>query len=80
MNLNFFHRRSAGEPGQAAGVAAAKKGGEMSAEIVAAIAVALRLEEDEWHDWEPAVLTINHATSSTWSSKILEIMNQPVKK
>ena len=83
MKLNFFHRRSAGGPGTGETgrtARAARTGGEISAEIVAAIAVALYLEEDEWHDYEPAVLTINNLIYHPWSSKVFGVINQPIKK
>ena len=54
----------------------------ISGEVIAAIATTIRLFEEDLHDKESEVITINRVarTYSPWSSKIYGINNQPVKK
>lgn len=55
---------------------------EMEGETIAAIAMALRLYEDDMHDIESTVLTINRVARaySPWSSKIYSLRQLPNKK
>ena len=77
---SIFHRSNSGSTGSGSQAEAAQTGGGISAEIVAAIGIALRLEQEEPHDVESTILTINHVAYSPWSSRIYATMNQPVKK
>ncbi len=54
----------------------------ISGEVIAAIATTIRLFEEDLHDKESEVITINRVarTYSPWSSKIYGINNQPVRK
>ncbi len=53
----------------------------ISGEVIAAIATTIRLFEEDLHDKESEVITINRVarTYSPWSSKIYGINNQPVR-
>lgn len=53
-----------------------------SGEVVAAIAVAMKLYEEDYHDLESQILTINKVTRtySPWSSKIYGLRQIPNKK
>lgn len=55
---------------------------DMDGETIAAIATALRLYEDDMHDIESTVLTINKVARaySPWSSKIYSLRQLPNKK
>lgn len=55
---------------------------ELIGEEIAAIAIALRRYEEDMHDIESHVLTINRVARaySPWSSKIYGIDNQPIRK
>lgn len=55
---------------------------ELIGEEIAAIAIALRRYEEDMHDIESHVLTINRVARaySPWSSKIYGLNNQPVRK
>lgn len=55
---------------------------ELLGEEIAAIAIALRLYENDMHDIESHVLTINRVARvySPWSSKIYGLNNQPNRK
>lgn len=68
----------AATPTVAAGAAAPQ---ELSGEEIAAIAIALRRYEEDLHDIESHVLTINRVARaySPWSSKIYGIHNQPIR-
>lgn len=54
----------------------------IQAEVIAAIAVAINQFEEDLHDLESNIVTINRVTRaySPWSSKIYGINNQPIKK
>lgn len=62
--------------------AAVKPEQELVGEEIAAIAIALRRYEEDMHDIESHVLTINRVARaySPWSSKIYGIDNQPKRK
>ncbi|MDE6183217.1 MAG: OadG family protein, partial [Rikenellaceae bacterium] len=53
----------------------------ISGEVIAAIATTIRLFEEDLHDKESEIITINRVarTYSPWSSKIYGINNQPVR-
>ncbi len=55
------------------------KPGEASGEIIAAIAVALKLNKEALHDHESEVITLNTVARvySPWSSKIHGLTNNP---
>lgn len=55
---------------------------ELIGEAIAAIAIALRRYEEDMHDIESHVLTINRVARaySPWSSKIYGLNNQPIRK
>ncbi|MFI3314944.1 MAG: OadG family transporter subunit [Rikenellaceae bacterium] len=55
---------------------------EVKGEVIAAIAVALRRYQDDLHDIESEVITINTVARaySPWSSKIYGLNNQPNRK
>lgn len=55
---------------------------QMIGEEIAAIAIALRQYENDMHDIESHVLTINRVARvySPWSSKIYGLNNQPIRK
>lgn len=61
---------------------AAKPDQEINGEEIAAIAIALRRYEEDLHDIESHILTINRVARaySPWSSKIYGINNQPNKR
>lgn len=56
--------------------------GQLLGEEIAAIAIALRRYEEDLHDIESHVLTINRVVRaySPWSSKIYGLNNQPLRK
>ena len=56
--------------------------GQLLGEEIAAIAIALRRYEEDLHDIESHVLTINRVARaySPWSSKIYGLNNQPLRK
>lgn len=60
----------------------AKPDQELVGEEIAAIAIALRRYEEDMHDIESHILTINRVARaySPWSSKIYGLNNQPVRK
>ncbi len=55
---------------------------ELVGEEIAAIAIALRRYEEDMHDIESHILTINRVARaySPWSSKIYGLNNQPIRK
>ncbi|MEG1934724.1 MAG: OadG family protein, partial [Rikenellaceae bacterium] len=55
---------------------------EVNGEVIAAIAMALKQYENDLHDIESEVVTINRVARaySPWSSKIYGVNNQPVRK
>ena len=59
-----------------------KADSQLIGEAIAAIAIALRQYENDMHDIESHVLTINRVARaySPWSSKIYGLNNQPVRK
>ncbi len=65
-----------------AGAAPVHKSGTVSSEVLAAIAVTIKLYEEDLHDKESEIITINRVarTYSPWSSKIYGINNQPIRK
>lgn len=85
---NILMRIDANKSAKAAGTAPVRqtaaqlKKDAISGEVIAAIATTIRLFEEDLHDKESEVITINRVarTYSPWSSKIYGINNQPVRK
>lgn len=67
------------DPKEAVAVAQA---GDASGEVIAAIAAALRFYEDDMHDLESEIITINRVARvySPWSSKIYTLRQLPNRK
>lgn len=81
MGYVFTHQRKAKKV--AAGGSAEDEDHAISdAEIVAAIAVALKLYKSDLHDRESEVITINRITRaySPWNSKIHGLTQLPIRK
>lgn len=85
---NILMRVGANKSAKAAGTAPVRQTAAqlnkdaISGEVIAAIATTIRLFEEDLHDKESEVITINRVarTYSPWSSKIYGINNQPVRK
>lgn len=69
-------------PAAATAKAASASTDQLIGEEIAAIAIALRRYEEDLHDIESHVLTINRVARvySPWSSKIYGLNNQPIRK
>ncbi len=81
MAMIRFHERKTEKPAAAPAAAKRKPAGEQVQEEMAAIALALKLHQEEQHILESTVITINRASRvySPWSSKIHGIPPVPVK-
>lgn len=85
---NILMRMDANKSAKAAGTAPVRQTAAqlhkdaISGEVIAAIATTIRLFEEDLHDKESEVITINRVarTYSPWSSKIYGINNQPVRR
>ncbi len=81
MTMIRLQERKTAKPAEAAPAPKRKPAGEQVQEEMAAIALALKLHQEEQHILESTVITINRASRvySPWSSKIHGIPPVPVK-
>lgn len=70
------------QPTNATEAASVATAGDASGEVIAAIAAALRFYEDDMHDLESEIITINRVARvySPWSSKIYTLRQLPNRK
>ena len=78
---NLAHRKDAKSKGEVTPILKAPKGEMYSGDVVAAIGLAIAMYQDELHDRESSVITINKVAKvySPWSSKIYGMTQMPEK-